>query len=79
MVKLSQPSSAFSNHAERVTGRQGDNHGWWLRTPGISGDGWRVDVAAHGRAGQLTRTGHVDLSLAFMGVRPALIIYQPEA
>ncbi|MEY8537898.1 hypothetical protein AALM99_05515 [Lactococcus muris] len=77
VTKLSQPGGAFSNHAERVTGEQGGNNGWWLRTLGASNSVWQIPSTAFGRGGQLHGTGTATTTAAHIGVRPALILHQP--
>lgn len=74
VTKLSQSSGAFSNHVERLSGGQGNNNGWWLRTPGASGFAWSVNTTAHNAGGQLNGLGIVGSAGATWGVRPALII-----
>lgn len=74
VTKLSQPGGAFSNHAERVTGGQGNDNGWWLRTPGASGAAWFVVNTGGGGAGQLFGHGNVTSSGVSLSVRPALIV-----
>lgn len=84
VVSMSGPGLAFPNHAQRSTGGQGNNNGWWLRTPGETGAAWGIGFSAIGTAGQLHASltsgnggGPVNNTSAFNGVRPALIIHQP--
>lgn len=61
----------FMNNGDRLTlSDQGENGGWWLRTPESSTTGWRI--ASTGGLHWYPRTSHGH----GFGVRPALIIHQ---
>ncbi|WP_081166577.1 DUF6273 domain-containing protein [Lactococcus garvieae] len=68
VTRLSGEGRGFPYSAQRVSAVQG---WWWLRTPGASGDAWRVSTV-----GSLDAHFNVTRSDANGGVRPALIIHQ---
>lgn len=71
VTRLSGPDLAFPDHAGRVGF---NNRWWWLRTPGAPGNAWLVNSGIY--VGQLRGNGGVNLSTAYGGVRPVLIIHQ---
>lgn len=64
---------AFPNHAARISTH---NRWWWTRTPGASGTAWHV--GSHGLDGQLSGWGSGALANIGGGVRPALLVNNPN-
>lgn len=73
VVRLSTPEGAFPNHAARISTH---NRWWWTRTPGASGTAWHV--GSHGLDGQLSGWGSGALDNIGGGVRPALLVNNPN-
>ncbi|UYT10412.1 hypothetical protein [Lactococcus garvieae] len=73
VVRLSTPEGAFPNHAARISTH---NRWWWTRTPGASGTAWHV--GRHGLDGQLSGWGSGALANIGGGVRPALLVNNPN-
>ncbi|MDG6142434.1 hypothetical protein NGA84_03610 [Lactococcus formosensis] len=74
VVHLSTETGSFPNHLKRSEARR---LWWWLRTPGVPGLAWVV-TGGSDHYGQLNGIAVSDTIGPSAGIRPALIINQPN-
>ncbi|MEY8459295.1 hypothetical protein [Lactococcus ileimucosae] len=73
VIRLSGPGKGFPNHMGRVGA---NDTWWWMRTSGVDNRGWNMHYGSV--AGRLTGGRLKGSSNASGGLRPALIINQPN-